>query len=221
MTALHHVEFQAKNEARFGVRMLGYYYYLVSTHGQHVVQTVLYVGRDPLRLEAGYQSPSMDFRFEVVNLRGYDAEPLLASDDWADVALALLAKGDPEKALAVAIDRLRKMESKDRGWASGTVLLLSGILGIEETVNERMKEAGMIDVMENKVLAPLMLKRFELGVDEGVQKGAHNLLSRLLTDKFGVLPEWATSRLQTASSEELQEWAMRVLHADSLEGVLR
>ena len=223
--ALHHVEFQATNEPGFGLRMLGYYYYLISTHGQHVIQTVLYLGREPLRLEDGYQSPSMDFRYEIVNLREYDAEPLLASDDWADIALALLAKGDREKALAVAVARLIEMESEDRAWASGTLLLLSGILGIEETVNERMKEAGVIDLMENKVLAPLILQQYEKGRNEGMQQGMQQgmrgLLIEVLTEKFGALPTWASSRLQSASNEELHIWAKRVLHTDSLEDTLR
>ena len=219
--ALHHVEFQATNEPGFGLRMLGYYYYLVSTHGQHVIQTVLYLGREPLRLEDGYQSPSMDFRYEIVNLREYDAEPLLASDDWADIALALLAKGDREKALAVAVSRLVEMGSEDRAWASGTLLLLSGILGIEETVNERMKEAGVIDLMENKVLAPLILQQYQKGRDDGRQQGMQGLLIEQLTEKFGTLPAWASSRLQSASNEELQIWAKRILHTDSLEDTLR
>ena len=219
--ALHHVEFQATNEPGFGLRMLGYYYYLISTHEQHVIQTVLYLGREPLRLEAGYTSPSMDFRYEIVNLREYDAAALLASDDWADIALALLAKGDRERALEVAVSRLIEMGSEDRAWASGTLLLLSGILGIEETVNERMKEAGVIDLMENKVLAPLILRQYEKGRDEGMQQGMQGLLIQQLTEKFGALPAWAGSRLQSASNEELHSWAKRVLHSASLEDTLR
>jgi len=46
--ALHHVEFQATKEAWFGMCMLGDYYYLISAHGQQVLQTGLHVGRDPL-----------------------------------------------------------------------------------------------------------------------------------------------------------------------------
>lgn len=221
---LHQVEFQVANEPGFGLRMLGYYTYLVSTYGQHVVQTVLYLGREPLRLESGYQSPSMEYRFEIVNLREYDAELLLASADWADTALALLAKGDREKALAAAVSRLRQMQSDERAWASGTLLLLSGILGIEEAVNERMREAGMIDLMENKVLAPLILQQYEKGRDEGlqqgVQRGMQRLLGELLMEKFGTLPAWAGERLQAASDEELHRWAKRVLHAASLEETL-
>ena len=123
--SLHHVEFQTYNETRFAVRMLESYGYLVRFHKQHVIQTVLYLGRAPLRLERSYTSPSMDFRFEIVNLSEYDAEPLLASPDWADNVLALLAKGEREKALDVAVSRLRAMKSQEQSWAAGTLLLLS------------------------------------------------------------------------------------------------
>ena len=61
---LHHVEFQTFNETGFAIRMMEYYGYLVRTHDQHVSQTVLYLGRDPLRLESTYTSPSMDYRFD-------------------------------------------------------------------------------------------------------------------------------------------------------------
>jgi len=219
--SLHQVEFQSANEADFGRRMFEYYAYLHSVHKQHVVQTVLYLGRDPLRLDSGYSTPSLDFRFVIVNLREYDAEQLLASGDWADIALALLAKGDREKVLAVAVSRLRQMGREERAWASGTIILLSGILGIEDKVNERMKEAGMIDLMENKVVGPMILQAEQKGRSEGRQEGRQGLLLDLLTEKFGSLPAWATQRLQAASAADLQVWAKRVLHSASLEDTLR
>ena len=227
--SLHHVELQSDNEAGFGVRMLGYYVYFVRAHNQHVFQTVLFVGREPLRLETGYSSPSLNFEFQIINVREMDAGPLMASDDWADNALALLAKGDREKALDMALIRLRAMKSEDRAWASATLLVLSGILGIEETVHERMKEAGMIDLMENKVLAPLILKQIEMGEQrgrsegrqEGRQEAIQGLLHELLTKKFGSLPPWATQRLQTATAEDLHSWTMRVFHATTLEDTLQ
>lgn len=218
---LHQVEFQVSNEQGFGLRMFEYYAYLVCTHRQHVVQTVLYLGQEPLRLETGYCTPSMDFRFAIIPLREMDAEPLLASEDWADIALALLARGDREKALRVAVSRLRLMGREDRAWASGTLLLLSGIIDFEEVVNERMKEAGMINVMENKVLAPLMLQQYEKGRDEGVQEGVQAVLVELLTERFGALPAWAVARIDSAASEELHAWVKRVLHGTSLEDTLR
>ena len=145
----------------------------------------------------------------------------MASGDWADVALGLLAKGDPEKALAVAISRLREMGREERAWASGTLVLLSGILGIARTVNERLKEVGVINLMENEVLGPLILQQYEKGLGEGMQQGMRGVLSEQLTEKFGALPEWAIARLQSASGEELHRWAKRVLRSASLEDSLQ
>jgi len=190
-----------------------------------VHQTVLYLGREPLRLESSFRTPSIHFQFEMINLRELDADLLLASDDWADIALALLAKGDREKTLAVAVSKLRQMGREERAWASGTIILLSGILGMEDTVNERMKEAGMIDLMENKVVGPMILQAEQKGRSEGMQAGMQagmqGLLLDLLTERFGTLPEWATERLRTASSEELHAWAKRVLNSASLADTLR
>jgi len=239
--ALHQVEFQTANESGFALRMLEYYVYLVRTHKQHVVQTVLYLGREPVRLEHIYQSPSMEFRFEIVNLREIDAEPLLASLDWADNILALLAKGAPEKALATVMMRIREMRREDQNWAAGTLLQLSGILGMEEVVNEGLRELGMINLMENKVLAPLILEQYEAGrskglqeglreglqeglregLQEGLREGRQNLLAELLTEKFGVLPAWAAKRLHEASVEELHLWAKQILSSTTLEDTLR
>lgn len=75
----------------------------------------------------------------------------------------------------------------------------------------------MINLMENKVLGPLILKQFE----EGRQEGRQGLLREQLTEKFGNLPAWAVQRLQSASAEELHFWAKRILHSTTLEDTLR
>lgn len=218
--SLHQVEFQASNEPGFALRMLEYYAYLVRSHKQHVVQTVLYLGPEPLRMERTFTSSSMSFLFEIVNLREYDADVLLASEDWADNVLALLAKGEREKALSVVLPRLRAMKIEDQAWAAGTLLLLSGILGMEEVVGERLRHIGMINVMENKVLAPIIQQQYEEGQRKGRSEGQQDLLQGMLRQKFGPLPEWAIDRLHAASAEELSVWAMRILDSTTLEETL-
>ena len=83
----------------------------------------------------------------------------------------------------------------------------------------------MINVMENKVLGPLIRQQFEQGEQkgrsEGRQEGRQNLLHELLTEKFGSLPEWVLHRLQAASTEDLHTWAKRVLGSTTLENTLR
>ena len=131
--------------------------------------------------------------------------------------LALLAKGAPEKALAIVIPRIAAMQGEDRRVASTSLLLLSGIIGIEETVNRRLRELGMINVRENKVLGPLILE----SIEQGRSEGKHEILQDQLTEKFGPLPAWAVSRLDSASDDDLKLWSKRILKAATLEETLR
>jgi Domain of unknown function (DUF4351) len=87
----------------------------------------------------------------------------------------------------------------------------------------------MINLLENKVLGPMILqaeetgriKGMEQGIEQGIEQGMNTLLQELLTEKFGVLPEWTIQRLQTASADQLHAWAKRLLHEDTLESILR
>jgi hypothetical protein len=226
---VHHLEFQAKNENVFPRRMLGYYVYYEGVYGEHVVQTVLYIGREPLRMPDFYVTPCLQFRYTIVNLRELDAEPLLESPDWVDNVLALLAKGSPERVLEIVLPRIRAMQGEEQELAAGTLTLLSGILGMEETLNERLREIGMIDVMENKILGPAILKGLEQGrqegrqegLQEGLQQGKQGLLRELLASKFGTLPTWASTRVSAGSDAEIERWAKRILNSESLEDTLR
>ena len=83
--------------------------------------------------------------------------------------------------------------------------------------------------MENKILGPAIRKGLEQGLEQGLQQGREQgreqgqreLLGDLFLAKFGSLPEWATRRLQSASSEELKSWAGRILSSTTLEDTLR
>ena len=81
---LRHVEIQTSNEAGMGFRMLEYYTGLYRLQRAHVEQTMLYVGREALRMADAFETPSTRHRFRIVNLREMDGEDLLASADWTD-----------------------------------------------------------------------------------------------------------------------------------------
>jgi hypothetical protein len=59
------------------------------------------------------------------------------------------------------------------------------------------------------------------GLAEGVGKGAARTLMRLLTRKFGSLPDTARERIDAASIEQLDIWSERVLDAATLADVFR
>jgi hypothetical protein len=54
----------------------------------------------------------------------------------------------------------------------------------------------------------------------GQQIGEANVLVRLLTRRFGPLPDWAEARLRAADAARLETWADAVLDAASLTDVL-
>ena len=62
-------------------------------------------------------------------------------------------------------------------------------------------------------------KGLQQGLQEGFQQGEVFVLTRLLTRRFGPLPDWATERLAQASREDLEHWAERVLEAQRLDDI--
>ncbi|CAM4091017.1 hypothetical protein [Bordetella tumulicola] len=63
----------------------------------------------------------------------------------------------------------------------------------------------------------------EEGREQGLQKGkitgAAELLTTLITSKFGMLPDWAHARIVEADEVTLNQWALRILQAERLEDV--
>jgi hypothetical protein len=57
------------------------------------------------------------------------------------------------------------------------------------------------------------------GKQEGRKEGAATILLRLLEHRFGVLPEVVRARVQAADTELLAAWGMRILTAESLDGI--
>lgn len=57
------------------------------------------------------------------------------------------------------------------------------------------------------------------GMQQGIQKGEATFLQRLLTRKFGTLPDALQQRIQTATSAQLETWSLNILDATSLDDV--
>lgn len=55
---------------------------------------------------------------------------------------------------------------------------------------------------------------------EGRMEGESRLLRKMIEIKFGSIPEWAESVLQSADSQQIDIWAESILTAESLEALL-
>jgi predicted transposase YdaD len=126
---LRQVELQVSNDPGMAFRTLEYYAGFYRLLGEHVEQTVLYAGREPLRMDDVFETASTRHRFTILNLREMDGEELLASDDWADNEWALLTKADRDRVIRVVFDKLRSLNGAEQQAAASTFAVIGGILG--------------------------------------------------------------------------------------------
>jgi hypothetical protein len=105
---------------------------------------------------------------------------------------------------------------------------IDGYAEVRDEERERIYRS-MTDREETAMLAQYIKdKGFQEGIQQGVRKGMQlgkqegrrSLLARILAHRFGPLPDWANQRLETASSERLDQWAERVLEVQSLQDLL-
>ena len=211
---LRHVEFQASNELEFEFRMLDYWVYFRREHRQRVRQCVFYIGSEPMRLKPFFEEDGTRHEFEIVNLQEYESSELLASPDWGDNLWALGAKGERPIVLTAILAKLKAMKGEEQQSALAELTAFSGILRLDDLLNQKLKEFPMLDLdlRENAVVRPL--------IEEGRQQGRQDLLLDLLAEKFGALPAWASERVHKASAGELDRWARRVLRSTTLEDTL-
>lgn len=90
------------------------------------------------------------------------------------------------------------------------------ITSFERLGEQRGREKGIAIGME-KGLKTGLLK----GKLEGRLEGEATLLQRLLTRKFGILPDAIGQRIRNATPAQLETWSLNILEATSLDDVFR
>ena len=72
-------------------------------------------------------------------------------------------------------------------------------------------------------MCPMEQLAYERGYNQAAQEAEleaeAKLLRRLFKKRFGELPEWVDERLESAETDELEQWAENFVDADTLEDV--
>ena len=78
----------------------------------------------------------------------------------------------------------------------------------------------MEEMMRNKIIGPMLRESREIGEEKGLEKGVAQerraMLGRLLRQRFGVIPARIARRLESATPEQLEAAADRILTAASI-----
>ena len=221
---LVNIEFQTTNEDWF-LERVGIYYLAsrIRSHGEHVEQVVLYLGKRPFKMQNSLVTPTMTFQIRIIDIGDVDGEYLAASGDLGDALLAVLARvTDRQATIRQALDRIATLEGKERELAIEQLIILAGLRGLEvDVVNEaRRYMPFVVDLMENKVFQERYERGLAEGRAEGEVTGELKVIRALLNKRFGELPVWAQERLDRATAGQLETWSTNLLDAASLEEAL-
>ena len=217
---LLHIELQSANDRRMRYRMVSYWGLLKEQQGRPVRQAVLYVGGPALNMQNRLDEDGNTFSFETIDIRSFEAAPLIASKNPADLALAILAGGGSDL-LPEILKGAAKLKGEARARVLAQILVLAGLRGVSIQVESKLEEMGMvIDATKNPVLMRMRQEAISEGRSEGRSEGQSALLIGMMGAKFGPLPKWATERITKARSVQLERWSRKLLVADSLELVL-
>jgi hypothetical protein len=195
-------------------RMLEYYTLICLQFGRPPQQTLLYVGAEPLKLKGRIDHPRLKYSYPAIDIREFDAEPLLESDSPADNLLALLCRhGATRDSIRRILRKILRLPERERLDRLTQLLIISGLRKVETVIQEEVKRMPLtINPMENAVIREWIIN--------AQQEGESNLLRILLIHRFGELPKWAIAQLESADAETLEKWGLRLLDADKLEDVV-
>jgi len=178
--------------------------------------------------------------FPVVKLRAYRERwaELEASDNpFATVVMAHLhsqaTRRRPTQRLEGKLQLVRRLY--ERGYARDDVLelfrFLDWVLTLPPALEahfqmavielERERQMPYITSIERMSIEKGRQEGRQEGHQEGRQEGEMVMLRRLLTQRFGILPDAVEQQLHAATVQDLERWADRVLDAQRLDEVFR
>ncbi len=158
---LIHIELQSTNGVSMPLRMAEYALGVLRQHGRLPKQIVIYVGNERLRMDNRLRGGGLSFSYDLIDMREVDAEPLLASPNLSDNIVALLGR---VKNRRVAVRRIlrRIAEAKSGRERADRLQQLSILAGLRRMEGEIEREVQtvpiVIDIMENKIIGPAIVK---------------------------------------------------------------
>jgi len=148
-----------------------------------------------------------------------DCQTLLDQDSPDALVLAILCdfKGRPEREVVhYILTRLHQLtaenESRFREYMR-MLEILSTNRDLELLIEEEEKMLSQVDQTR--------LPFYRIGMQQGMQQEAVNLLERQIKRRFGHLSDAREQQLKRATIEQLECWADNILDAESLDDVFK
>ena len=166
----------------------------------------------------------LSLEFPVAKLTDYEErlDELLESDNafgWITAAHILTQKTkkqDQERyAAKIRLLRILYQHLWDKQRIIDLFYILDWLMQLPEWLNSQVwQELEAIE--ENKNM------EYVTSIERlGMVRGQYTLLKRMLEHRFGLLPEWASEKLKSAKTKELEAWSDAIFTAPTLEAVFK
>ncbi|MGH9389539.1 MAG: Rpn family recombination-promoting nuclease/putative transposase, partial [Vicinamibacteria bacterium] len=222
---LVHIEVQARPEADFARRMFEYYALLRIHHRLPVFPVVLYLRGGPASTVAEYREDlfgqeQLRFRYRSVALARLSAEEYVGASPLGAALAALMRRGKTRDGLELRREMLSRVLESELDDARKYLLVNVIETYFRLSGEEAARFRRLISEKEYRKMHEVELTYFDELELKGVLKGKRETLLRLLTAKFGPLPEDTVARIAGISSAlELDTYLDRVLTANSLQEI--
>ena len=211
-----HLDFQSNNHRDMPYRVGIYGILAAQKYRRRIRQIVIYMGAERMRMQDHLDLGQIQIAYRLVDIREFDAGALIESGNPGDLALAMLASGGVDR-MDEIIRRANALPAVERQRVLTQMAILAGLRGRSEGLTMKLNNMGVnIEIEKNFFLKGIR----DNALAQGKAEGMSLILGSQLESKFGPLPEWALSRLQSATPVQGKKWARKILKSDTLAGVL-
>ena len=229
-----HIEVQGTKQAEFAERMFVYNYRLFDRYKRPVASLAVLADEHKEWKPASYGFAVLGCRhtleFPVAKLTDYaeKVDELLESDNAfglitvAHILTQQTRKQHQERYEAkLRLVRLLYQRQWDKQRVIDLFSVLDWLMQLPEWLNSQVWQE--LETIEESKKVQYITSVERIGIAKGLAKGRVEgeslFLRRLLERRFGVLPQWASDQLTSASEKQLEAWGEALLTAPTLEAV--
>ena len=226
------VELQAHNDPAMPLRMLEHATAIRRRYGRAPRQVAVYVGREPMRMEARLVEEGLIFGYELLDFRSLNPDVLIEEGSPEDYVLALLAGRADEVRIRRILEQIVRLPEEICSRAIQSLLLISELRGLGARVQEEVESMPLVlNMLDSEVFGPPLRKALSEGLEKGRAEGREEgreegrtaevrRLLRLQTERrFGAVPTWADERIERLNREDAEGLMLGILDATSLESL--
>ena len=176
---------------------------------RRVRQTVIYLGQPQMRMPNQLDLGQTKVAYTLIDIRDIDARMFIESGQSADLPVAMLAGGGPERLMEI-LKRAAHLRGGERQRVLAELIQLCGLRSLQQPLIMELK--SMASLNDTFLMIPQ--------VQDMIRNARTEVLRDLFTAKFRTLPKWADEKLESATPAQVQRWLRKILTAETLEGVL-